>query len=210
MSEATQQEGWWLASDGRWYPPTDTIQADPTPTGVPAVEVAAPRAGAIMLNATTVVPGLVLTILGVVIAMAGLAPWFTFLGIDVNGFRGDLGDTDGWILGLPGGWFLVVGGTVVLFAGLMLVLAPDRRVRRVAALAAVVVPVLTAMVIVAERFKMHAAFDDAMQVGPNDQFSFSFGDAFELSDAIGLWLGIAACVVAAATAVWSVSLVRDG
>jgi hypothetical protein len=157
-----------------------------------------------------VVPGLVLTILGVVIGMSGLAPWFTFVGIDVSGFRGDFGDTDGWILGVPVGWFLLGAGMVVVLAGLVLVLAPDRRLRQLAALAAMVVPMLTAIGIVAERYKIHDSFDDAMRTGPNDQFSFSFGNAFGLSDAIGLWLGLAACLVVTVTALWAAVVVFRG
>lgn len=194
MSDVPQGEGWWLASDGRWYPPAGS-------------SVGATRPGGITLNSTTVVPGLVLSILGVMIGMSGLAPWFSFVGIEISGFRGDFGDTDGWIFGIPVGWFLLLAGMVVLLAGLLLVLAPDLRLRRLATATALVVPVLTAIVIVLERYKIHHSFDDAMRTGPNDQFSFSFGDAFGLSDTIGLWLALAACIVVVAAALWAAVLV---
>jgi len=52
MSDAAQGPGWWLASDGRWYPPdlwTDPSQAGqvparPAPSG-PATQVGAPASG---------------------------------------------------------------------------------------------------------------------------------------------------------------------
>lgn len=33
MSDVSQGEGWWLASDGRWYPPQQAPMPPPQPTG---------------------------------------------------------------------------------------------------------------------------------------------------------------------------------
>jgi len=38
MSDTSQGEGWWLASDGKWYPPT--ASSAPTPTAAPYPQAA--------------------------------------------------------------------------------------------------------------------------------------------------------------------------
>lgn len=38
MSDTSQGEGWWLASDGKWYPPT--ASPAPTPTAAPYPQAA--------------------------------------------------------------------------------------------------------------------------------------------------------------------------
>ncbi len=65
MSDASQGEGWWLASDGKWYPPESaTTPPPPVPplngpgqTSAPPVTVASPRTNG--LAVTSLVLGIV-------------------------------------------------------------------------------------------------------------------------------------------------------
>ncbi len=48
MSDISQGEGWWLASDGKWYPPTSTPAPDlpPPPDAAPVAPPVAPPVAA--------------------------------------------------------------------------------------------------------------------------------------------------------------------
>jgi hypothetical protein len=45
MSDTSQGPGWWLASDGKWYPP-ETWTGPPLPTGLPAASPMPQQTGA--------------------------------------------------------------------------------------------------------------------------------------------------------------------
>ena len=140
------------------------------------------------------------------LAGTGLLPWFTVLGLDIHGFRGDLGDTGGWIIGIPVGWLLLVAGVLLFAAGLALALGTETRYRRPAALVALAVPIIAAVGIVAERFKIHQAFDDSMRKSGTDDFSRAFAANFKLGDGIGMWIGLGVCLLAAGVALWALMI----
>lgn len=159
--------------------------------------------GGISLNSPTALPGLALVGLGVVLALSGLMPWFTLLSLDMNGFRGDMGDTSGWIAGIPVGWLLLLAGVAVAITGLLLVLTGENKVRRLAAVIAGGVSLVAAVGIVAERFKIHSSFDDAMRKTATDQISRAIASSFKLSDGVGIWIALAVSLLVLITALWA-------
>ena len=79
MSDSSQGPGWWLASDGKWYPPQPTTPpAAPTPPGAPG---AAPAGNSTPTEAIIALVGGILSILmcgcwGIGIIAGGVGLYF--------------------------------------------------------------------------------------------------------------------------------------
>jgi hypothetical protein len=73
MSDTAQGQGWWLASDGKWYPPESAKPPPPPPPPPPApaphVALEPTGHGALILNR-------MLAIVGVLTAIVGAFFWF--------------------------------------------------------------------------------------------------------------------------------------
>lgn len=68
MSDVSGGPGWWLASDGKWYPPDSAKPPPPPPpTTAPCLAVEQNGHGASILNRMLAVVGVLTAIVGVVI-----------------------------------------------------------------------------------------------------------------------------------------------
>jgi hypothetical protein len=87
MSDASQGPGWWLASDGKWYPPQPTVSPPPTPpvppqaSNPPLPMAPAPRrvsrAPGASRSPLVIVGGLVAMLGALLLVIGALLPWLT-------------------------------------------------------------------------------------------------------------------------------------
>jgi hypothetical protein len=108
--------GWWMATDGRWYPPEQHPDRQVTDATVAPAD-RRPSAATNIFRSVVMVAGIVM-VLG-----AGLMPWFEASGGSgvTNSIRGIENDTNTWIVGDFGdGWLLLVIGLLAIGVGLYL------------------------------------------------------------------------------------------
>jgi hypothetical protein len=124
MSDASQGPGWWLASDGKWYPP-ETWTGPPLPTAIPTAMPAGSPLPQTMpgyqsfqgAGAPMAAPTNGMAVASLVCACAGIIPFLfgipAILGV-IFGFvaRGQIRRTNG----VQGGSGLALAGIIVGFS----------------------------------------------------------------------------------------------
>ena len=76
MSDTSQGPGWWLASDGKWYPPETWVGTQPTAPVAPPPYVMAPAAGYPYAPAMPAPRTNGMAVASLVCACAGVVPFF--------------------------------------------------------------------------------------------------------------------------------------
>lgn len=121
MSEAPQGEGWWQASDGRWYPPAGQdgpATGAATPPAAPSGSSGAPASVSVPLPALS---AKLLAILAWAVLAAGLLTAF-WVGFIADG-PDDFTDKVGYALSALPGWALT---WAVLLVGSVLAARDER------------------------------------------------------------------------------------
>ncbi|CAB4621175.1 MAG: hypothetical protein F2607_07265 [Actinobacteria bacterium] len=135
------------------------------------------------------ITGFVMIGLGVILGLSALLPWFEILGQTANGFAGGIGESGGWILGIPPGWLLLLAGIALVVSGVLLVVPSGSPHRHIVSIAAVAISILAFVVIIGNRMYFHQNFDDAKSKAGEDAFSKLILSGINLNDGAGFWLG---------------------
>ena len=140
------------------------------------------------------ITGFVMIGLGVILGLSALLPWFEILGQTANGFAGGIGESGGWILGIPPGWLLLLAGIALVVSGVLLVVPSGSPHRHIVSIAAVAISILAFVVIIGNRMYFHQNFDDAKSKAGDNAFSKIILSGISLKDGAGLWIGLIVAV----------------
>lgn len=157
----------------------------------------------------TAIAGFAMMGLGVILGLSALLPWFGIFGQTANGFAGGIGESGGWILGIPPGWLLILAGIALVVAGVMLVAPSGAPHRHIASIGAVAVSLLSLLVIIANRMYFHQQFDDAKNKAGSDAFAKLLLSGVNLDDGAGLWIGAIVALVALGISVAAMVMVNN-
>lgn len=154
------------------------------------------------------ITGFVMIGLGIILGASALLPWFELFGQTANGFAGGIGESGGWILGIPPGWLLLLAGIALVVSGVLFVVPSGSPHRHIVSIAAVAISILSLVVIVANRMYFHQKFDDAKSEAGEDAFSKLILSGINLNDGAGLWIGAIVAVFAIGTSVAAMLIVN--
>ena len=154
------------------------------------------------------IAGFALIGLGVILGLSALLPWFEIFGQTANGFAGGIGESGGWILGIPPGWLLLLAGIALVVSGVMLVVPSGAAHRHLVSIGAVAVSVLAILAIIGNRMYFHQNFDDAKNKAGEDAFSKLILSGINLSDGAGFWIGVVVAFLALGISVAAMLMVN--
>ena len=179
--------------------------SDPTQGNTP--ESPSGNSGASQVEPLSIV-GFVMVGLGVILGLSALLPWFEIFGQTANGFAGGIGESGGWILGIPPGWLLILAGIALVVAGVMLVVPSGSAYRHIASIAAVAISILAILVVIGNRMYFHQNFDDAKSKAGDNAFSKMILSGISLKDGAGLWIGLIVAVFALGISITAMLMVN--